>query len=186
MSVEEYDTLSLGLDGGHSLRMMATVLGRAPSTLSRESTRNTAQGRLYRACMAQMLAVSQACQSWRPRKLLDLWLWQYVRIHLGQGCLPKQSVGRVQRTYPDDMGKQLSTETIYAALCMLLCGTNQNAKELLRQYLPKGTDLLGYTRRELNALVHRLHTRPRKYLVFSMLPEVYVQLRHHSPVAHGT
>ena len=42
MSVEERETLSLGLARGHSLRRMATVLGRAPSTVSRESARNTA------------------------------------------------------------------------------------------------------------------------------------------------
>ena len=35
MSVEERETLSLGLAQGQSLRMMATVLGRPPSTVSR-------------------------------------------------------------------------------------------------------------------------------------------------------
>ncbi len=37
MSAEDRETLSLGLAHGHSLRMMARVLGRAPSTVSRES-----------------------------------------------------------------------------------------------------------------------------------------------------
>jgi IS30 family transposase len=40
MSVEERETLSLGLAQGHSLRTMAIVLWRAPSTISRESARN--------------------------------------------------------------------------------------------------------------------------------------------------
>lgn len=62
-------------------------------------------------------------------------------------------------------------------------GTNESTNGLLRQYLPKGTDLSGYTQRELNAIAHRLNTRPRKCLDFATPLEVYAQLRHHSPVA---
>jgi urea carboxylase len=40
MSAEERETLSLGLARGHSLRAMAAVLRRAPSTVSREHARN--------------------------------------------------------------------------------------------------------------------------------------------------
>jgi len=41
-------------------------------------------------------------------------------------------------------------------------GSNENTNVLWRQYLPQGTDLSGYTPRELNAIAHRLNTRPRK------------------------
>ena len=76
LSAEDRETLSLGLAHGHSLRRMARVLGRSPSTLSRESARNTTRGRPYRACTAQTLAGARACQPRRPRKLVDPWLWQ--------------------------------------------------------------------------------------------------------------
>ncbi len=65
-------------------------------------------------------------------------------------------------------------------------GTNENTNGRLRQYLPKGTDLSGYTQRELNAIAHRLNTRPRKCLDFATPLEAYAQLRLHSPVALGT
>jgi IS30 family transposase len=38
--------------------------------------------------------------------------------------------------------------------------TDENTKGLLRQYLPKGTDLSDYTQRELNIVTHRSNTRP--------------------------
>ena len=102
---EDRETLSLGLAQGHSLRMRARVLGRAPSTVSRESARNTTRGRPYRACTAQIQAAARARQPRRPRKLLDPWLWQYVRTHLAAGCSPEQIAGRLRHAYPDDMQK---------------------------------------------------------------------------------
>jgi transposase, IS30 family len=57
---------------------------------------------------------------------------------------------------------------------------------LLCRYLPKGTDLSGYTQRELNAITHRLNTRPRKCLDVATPLEVYAQLGPHAPVALGT
>jgi IS30 family transposase len=43
LSAEERETMSLGLAAGHWLRQMAAVLGRAPSTLSREMARNASR-----------------------------------------------------------------------------------------------------------------------------------------------
>ena len=44
LSFEERETLSLGLSQGQSLRTMAAVLGRSPSSVSREPARNATQG----------------------------------------------------------------------------------------------------------------------------------------------
>ena len=123
MSAEDRETLSLGLAQGHSLRMMARVLGRAPSTVSREWARNSTRGHPYRACTAQIQAAARARHPRRPRKLLDPWLWQYVKTQLAEGCSPEQIAGRLHRAYPDDMRKHLSTETIYVGLYVLPRGT---------------------------------------------------------------
>lgn len=128
MSAEDRETLSWGLAHGHSLRTMASVLGRAPSTVSRESARTTTRGHPYRACTAQAQAAARARQPRRPRTLLDPWLWQYVREHLAKGYSPEQMAGRLQRAYPDDMGNQLSAETIYAGLYVLPRGSLRSAR----------------------------------------------------------
>lgn len=45
-------------------------------------------------------------------------------------------------------------------------GTNENTNKLLRQYLPKGTNLAAYNQAELDAIADRLNNRPRKCLGF--------------------
>ena len=97
LSHEERETLSLGLALGQTIRTMATILGRAPSTLSRETARHATKGHPYRACTAHTLAAARARQARRPRKLLDPWLWRYVRTHLVHGCSPEQIAGRLRR-----------------------------------------------------------------------------------------
>ncbi|PFG97875.1 IS30 family transposase [Saccharopolyspora erythraea NRRL 2338] len=45
-------------------------------------------------------------------------------------------------------------------------GTNENTNKLVRQYLPKGTNLATFTQAELDAIATKLNTRPRKCLGF--------------------
>lgn len=52
-------------------------------------------------------------------------------------------------------------------------GTNENTNGLVRQYLPKGTDLSGYSQEELNAIAAEINERPRKTHGFRSPAEVY-------------
>lgn len=52
-------------------------------------------------------------------------------------------------------------------------GINENTNGLLRQYLPKDSDLSGFTQKELDAIAWKLNTRPRKSLGFRCPAELF-------------
>ena len=65
----EREELSRMLAAGYSLRATAQVLGRAPSTLSRELTRHRVSALTYRAVRAHERARRWAHHPRKPRKL---------------------------------------------------------------------------------------------------------------------
>ena len=64
-------------------------------------------------------------------------------------------------------------------------GINENTNGLLRQYLPKGSDLSGFAQEELDEIAWKLNTRPRKSLGFKcpaelFTPDVFDFKQHHA------
>jgi IS30 family transposase len=52
-------------------------------------------------------------------------------------------------------------------------GSNENTNGLLRQYMPKGIDISGYSQHQLNAIARQLNERPRKTLGFQTPAEMF-------------
>jgi IS30 family transposase len=52
-------------------------------------------------------------------------------------------------------------------------GSNENTNGLLRQYMPKGIDISGYSQLQLNAIARQLNERPRKTLGFKTPAEMF-------------
>ena len=92
---------------------------------------------------------------------------------------------RVSLTY--DQGKEMMRHKELAAatgLRVYFCDphspwqkpTCENTNGLLRQYLPKGTDLSVYTQQELDAIADSMNTRPRQTLGWDTPMQVFARM----------
>jgi transposase, IS30 family len=115
LTLAEREEISRGTAAGRSLRGIALRLGRAPSTISREFTRNGGLER-YRAHAAEQAAWDRARRPKRCKLTLNRVLARRVAKWLRQRWSPWQIAGRLQRTYPHDENRRVSHETLYKTL----------------------------------------------------------------------
>lgn len=134
LSLDEREEISRGIAAGGSVRSIAALLHRAPSTISRELKRNGGHRR-YRAAAADQRAWHRALRP-KPCKLASHdQLRQLVAARLEENWSPEQIAGWLKRTYPDDEAYQVSHETIYRSLFVQARGV---LKKELQAHLRSG------------------------------------------------
>lgn len=128
LSLKEREDISRGLAAGETIRAIATLLGRAPSTISREVCRNGGP-ECYRASRADSMAWKRARRPKACRLALSEPLRQVVAAKLMQEWSPEQIAHWLKLEFPRDDDMHLSAETIYRSLFLQTRGVLK--KELL-------------------------------------------------------
>jgi len=131
LTLSEREEISRGIVAERSIRSMARSLGRSPSTVSRELSRNDGYD-CYRAALADERAWESALRPKQCKLARHPPLRRAVARKLRLNWSPEQIAGWLKRAHPGDGSYQVSHETIYRSLFVQTRGVLK--KELL-QYL---------------------------------------------------
>ena len=115
LSLSEREEISRGLAEGRSMRTIASLIQRAPSTVSREIGRHHGRAR-YRAAAADRRAWNSGLRPKRCRLAIHRRLQKIVSEKLSLNWSPEQISGWLKWQHPDDTEMQISHETIYRSL----------------------------------------------------------------------
>jgi transposase, IS30 family len=116
LTFAEREEIAVARAGGESMRSIARRLGRSPSTISRELSRNGGRAGGYRATSAHALAYHRASRPKPATLAVNQRLRRQVEEDLRRRYSPEQIVGRLRRQFPDDPEMRVSAETIYQSL----------------------------------------------------------------------
>ena len=136
LTLSEREEISRGIVARRSIRSMASLLGRSPSTVSREVCRNGGYDR-YRAAVADEQAWVRARRPKRCKLANGPWLRRAVARKLKLNWSPEQIAGWLKRVHPREETYQVSHETIYRSLFVQTRGVLK--KELLGHLRSKRT-----------------------------------------------
>ncbi len=128
LALAEREEISRCLAAGHTIRSIASLLGRAPSTISREVGRNGGC-ESYRASQADQAAWDRALRPKRCKLIDNPTLARMVAGKLQLQWSPEQIAGWLKQTYPGNEDFRVSHETIYRSLFIQARGALK--KELL-------------------------------------------------------
>ena len=136
LTLAEREVISRGVTAHQSARSIAKLLGRSPSTVSREIRRNGGYDR-YRATLADENAWARSRRPKCCKLATNPRLRQAVAGKLRLDWSPEQIAGWLKRTHPEDECNQVSHETIYRSLFVQARGVLK--KELLCHLRSKRT-----------------------------------------------
>jgi transposase, IS30 family len=115
LSLAEREEIALGRARGEGVRVIAARLGRAPSTVSREVSRNGGRGR-YRALAAQAQADARAARPKTAKLAANVELRGLVQGKLTRNWSPEQVSTWLRGQYAGRPEMQVSHETIYQSI----------------------------------------------------------------------
>lgn len=136
LSLEQRCTITRYRQAGKTIRQIAAVMDRAPSTIARELKRNSDTQVGYQPAYAEQQAKSR---HWRGSRLLrkpDL--QQAVLKGLAQGWSPAQVAGRLKK---ENRRTVISYESIYRFIDSQIRRTKDYS---WRHYLPRGKSKRGW------------------------------------------
>lgn len=116
LQAEERMTLASLRQQSWSIRAIAQLLGRSPSTVSRELGRNSTDGG-YASAAAQASSCQRRIDArpW-PKLHAHSMLWSLVCDLLSRRWSPQQIAATLRRMHPDEPAWHVSHETIYNAI----------------------------------------------------------------------
>jgi IS30 family transposase len=115
LTTTEREEISRQLARGQSLRSISRMLGRAPSTVSREVARNGGREN-YRAAVADDHAWRRSRRPQPCRLSTRPMLRRAIAQKLARQWSPQQISGWLRHAFPGDPDMQVSPETIYRSL----------------------------------------------------------------------
>lgn len=145
-SLEERCEIARLQANGVSIRQIASTLGRAPSSVSREIRRNSGRSIGYKPTYADEL---NWARRWRGSRLLrQPALYEHVMNKLIMGWSPEQIAGRLKH---DKSNLSISHESIYRFVYAQIARTNDYS---WRQLLPRAKSKRGWGRRRHRPMEH--------------------------------
>ena len=195
LSEEERQVIQIEVGNGASIRGIGAMLGRSPSSISREIKRNTWfpsnenesyrpyrpkrlkagpwTGRYYIAGPAQRKADRRRSKPRKPYRLSHDRLWAQVAEWLGRGWSPLHDNG-TEFAHHERLRDGLGMATYFAdPYSSRRRGSNENRNGMIRRYLPKRCEIRMDMAKEVREIVDEINNRPMRVLGYRTPAEAF-------------